>query len=76
MLDVDGAGKTVATALDLKRAPVEALVERIKAMPKGTTTGKLEVIVRPVSAVPYRDVVKVHEACYGAGIEKVGLGAR
>ena len=75
-LDLDAQGHTVATALDLVKAPLEKLVERVKAMPPGDSTTRLEMIIRPAAQVPYKDVVKLHEACYAVGIAKVGLGSR
>ncbi len=76
VMDTGTDGRTLVTALDLTRAPIEAFAAKMAAMPRGPATSKLEMIVRPAVGVPYQDVVRVHESCYGAGIEKVGLGLR
>jgi biopolymer transport protein ExbD len=76
LLDRSPAGETQVTAFELVKAPLEAFTTRTRALPRGGATSKIEIIVRPVAAVPYQDVVRVHEACYAAGIEKVGLGTR
>ncbi|MFM9957236.1 MAG: ExbD/TolR family protein [Phycisphaerales bacterium] len=76
LLDRSPTGETLVTAFELVKAPIEAFVARTRTLPRGPASSRLELIVRPASAVVYQDVVRVHEACYAAGIEKVGLGLR
>lgn len=76
LLDRGSSGETLVTAFELVKAPLDSFAARARALPKGGATSKIEIIVKPVAAVPYQDVVRVHEACYAAGIEKVGLGTR
>ncbi len=76
LLDRGPSGETQVTAFELVKAPLEAFAARTRTLPRGGATSKIEIIVKPVAAVPYQDVVRVHEACYAAGIEKVGLGTR
>lgn len=76
LLDRGPAGETLVTAFELVKAPIDAFAARTRALPPGPATTRLEVVVRPVSGVVYQDVVRVHEACHAAGIDKVGLGTR
>lgn len=76
LLDVGPSGQTLVTTLDLSRAPIESFAGRVRAMPRGAASAKIEMVIRPTAPVRYQDVVRVHEACYAAGIEKVGLGTR
>lgn len=72
-LDVSD-GRVIATFLEITKGGLEDVVKRIEAMPPGAETEKLEVLVRATGSVPYRDVIRVHEALERAGIRKVGLG--
>lgn len=72
-LDVSD-GKVIATFLEITKGGLDEVVKRIEAMPAGPETEKLEVLVRATGSVPYRDVIRVHEALERAGIKKVGLG--
>jgi hypothetical protein len=62
------------TPLDLA-----GFAERIKAFTAGTDTAQIIVIIEPVSGgeggrgVTYEEVVRVHEACVAAGIQRVGV---
>lgn len=76
LLDLDERGRTVVTGLDFQRAPLADFIERVKKMPKDKLTEQLQVVIRPAFGVPYEDAVRVHEACRGAGIWRVGLGRR
>lgn len=76
IMDADANGRALITAFELSKVPMEAFTARVAALPRGGATAKLEIIVKPVAQVAYQDVVRVHEACYAAGIEKVGLGGR
>jgi biopolymer transport protein ExbD len=74
VLDVDPSGKTVVSFGELNRASIEDFQKRINAFPRDESTRKLEVLIRPSTKVPYRDVVRVHAACDEIGISKVGIG--
>jgi len=76
LLDRAPSGETLVSAFELVRVPIASFVQRTRSLPRGSATAKLEIIVRPTAEVVYQDVVSVHEACYAAGIEKVGLGTR
>lgn len=76
LLDVDDAGHTTASSvtLQLERGPLDRVIDRISAFPKGEITAPIEVLIKPTPRVPYRDVVRVHESCEAVGITKVGIG--
>ncbi len=88
VLDVDGAGKAVATGAGKTNATVDEMGDVLRAeADKASGTGKgsgsgatqgegatLEVLIRPTARVPYRDVVRLHEAAQRAGIQRVGVG--
>lgn len=76
IMDVDRAGNTIVTVLDLKEAPLQQFLDRLAGFPRTTQTAAMEVNIRPTGAVPYRDVVRVHSACDEAGIVKVGISAK
>lgn len=75
-LDVGANGRTVGSMLELNNVPLETLLARIAAMPKGKQTEELRVIVRPSQAVAYSDVVRVHAAFHSVGVNQVGLGTK
>ena len=75
-LELDDSGATLVSFLDLKRAPIDAFVQRLERLPKGKETETLEVLILPAANVPYRDVVRVHEACESRGIVNIGIGVR
>ncbi|MBC7771686.1 MAG: biopolymer transporter ExbD [Pyrinomonadaceae bacterium] len=75
-LSVGQSGQTLAAGLDADRAKVldlAALSLRLREFARGTETKKIIVVLVPDPAVPYKDVVAVHEACAAAGIERVGI---
>jgi len=72
-LDVSD-GRVIATFIEINKGGLDEVVKRIEAMPPGPETEKIEVLVRATGPVPYRDVIRVHEALERAGIKKVGLG--
>ncbi len=76
VLDVDAGGRTTAScaALQADGQPLEAVIERLGAFSRDEDTESLQVLIKPTSRVPYRDVVRVHEACEAAGIARVGIG--
>ncbi|HYE02962.1 MAG TPA: biopolymer transporter ExbD [Phycisphaerales bacterium] len=73
-LDVAEDGQTVVTFLELQRVPLERFLERMGRFPRGPETAAMQLLVTPTQRVPYRDVVRVHEAAEAAGIYKVQLG--
>lgn len=73
LLDVDEAGRTVATFPPLVRAPIEQFFTRIAEFKSDRTAGDIEVVIRPTARVPYADVVRAHAACDDAGIYKLGI---
>ena len=71
-----GITGTLASGLGAQLVPLESLLPRLHAFTQGTALDQIEVMIRPAAAVPYEDVVRVHEACADVGIQKIGLGAR
>jgi biopolymer transport protein ExbD len=74
VMEVDAAGATVVSFLQISRGTVDQVIDRINALPRDESTRRLEVVIKPTPLVAYRDVVRVHAACDAAGIEKVGIG--
>lgn len=75
VMDVDPAtSTTVVSFLNISRGSLGQFLERVKAMPRDEQTASLELVIKPTSRVPYRDVVAAHSACDAAGIKKVGIG--
>ena len=74
IMDVDAAGATVVSFLQINRGSLEQVIDRLAGFPKDENTRQLEIIIKPTPAVPYRDVVLVHAALDAAGIDKVGIG--
>lgn len=75
-LSVGDGGRTLFAGLDSdrsKRLDLAAFGERLREFARGTDTAKIIVVLVPDPAVPYKDVVAVHEACAAAGIERVGI---
>jgi biopolymer transport protein ExbD len=77
-LDADEQGRTIASsvALQIEPGPLERVLERFASFPKNEVTAGLEVLIKPSARAPYRDVVRIHEACEAVGIVKVGIGVR
>ncbi len=71
---VDASGKTLASGLGRDDVEIPAMVELIEAFAKDTAKDQIEVVILPAAGVPYRDVVKLHEACERLGIGRVGVG--
>lgn len=67
----DGVGLTAATLDEVERA----LREFVKDMDRGAVAEQVEVLIKPEPAVPYRDVVRIHESCQRAGVARVGIRA-
>ncbi|MBY0261761.1 MAG: biopolymer transporter ExbD [Phycisphaerales bacterium] len=74
VMDVDASGATVVSFLQINRGTLQQVVDRLASFPKDENTRKLEIVIKPTPAVPYRDVVLIHAACDAAGIDKVGIG--
>lgn len=66
-------GRAVVTGMGDTPLDLEAFSERIAAFTKGTDTKQIVVIIEPEGGVTYEEVVRVHEACVAAGIERVGV---
>lgn len=76
VLDADDQGATIAAsvALQIEKGSLQRVLDRIASFPRGKETETMEVLIKPSPRVAYRDVVRVHEACEGVGIIKVGIG--
>lgn len=68
-----GADGTPLVAMGSGAYTLEQFAEEIRRFATGTETDKIVVLVEPEGAVTYEDVVRVHESCIAAGIERVGL---
>lgn len=73
VMDVDEAGRTVVSFIELNRVPLARFVERMNAFPRDAQTAQIEIVIRPNARVAYQDVVTAHAACDAAGIVKVGI---
>ncbi|MBC7835030.1 MAG: biopolymer transporter ExbD [Phycisphaerales bacterium] len=80
-LDAGADGATVASWNGEAWVGVDAVIERVQSITRGMsaadavkTADGIEITVLPTARVPYRDVVRVQEACESAGLFKVGLG--
>lgn len=74
-LSVSREGHTVATGVGLEGAAMNPLVAALAAFAEGTATDRIVLIITAEADVPYRDVVRVHDAATRLGIEKVALEA-
>jgi biopolymer transport protein ExbD len=75
-LDVDqSTGQTRASGLGAGATDLAGFAKRLADFAAGTETKQIVVVLSPSADVPYKDVVKAHEACAAAGIERVGIGA-
>jgi biopolymer transport protein ExbD len=72
-LSTDAAGATVADGIGLSSAPLPRVVDRLGEYARRLGPNQMTVVVSPGPLVPYRDVVRVHEACAALGIDRVGL---
>lgn len=83
-----GVGKVNATVAEMGEALAAEATKAAKAAgpaastapapragaPASQEAATLEVLIRPTARVPYRDVVRLHEAAQRAGIQRVGVG--
>lgn len=72
-LQVDAAGKTIASGLGKEGLDIAEMIAAVEAFAEGTAKDKIEVLIRPAANVPYRDVVRLHEGCEKTGIGRVGV---
>lgn len=73
ILTVDGHGATSVSGLGLDGVSVGEAAERIGEYAARLGPDRLAIFIDPAPAVPYRDVVRLHEACAAAGIGNIGL---
>jgi biopolymer transport protein ExbD len=66
-------GRTVATGAGFGLLALDELPPRLMELARGTGAEDLALVIRADAAVPYGDVIRVHDAATGAGIAKVGL---
>lgn len=62
----------VATGAGLTDAPIEQVVEALKAKVGERSMTNVEVLLRPGQGVPWGAVVRTHELCTKAGFVRVG----
>lgn len=62
----------VATGAGLTDAPIEEVVEALKAKVGERSLTSVEVLIRPGEGVPWGAVVRTHELCTKAGFVRVG----
>ncbi|MBL8763290.1 MAG: biopolymer transporter ExbD [Phycisphaerae bacterium] len=74
-MTLDPGGRTVVTGLDLKDAPLESFLNRLREFASGTQASKITVIAFPAPNIPYRDVVRLHEVCHSIGITRTGVSS-
>lgn len=70
----DAAGATLATGMGKDRVPLAEMIDTIAAFAQDAAKDQIEIVILPAGGVPYRDVVKLHEACERIGIGRVGVG--
>ncbi|MGD9689054.1 MAG: biopolymer transporter ExbD [Phycisphaerales bacterium] len=69
-----GPGATLASGLGQADVPLEVMIGAIARFAEGTAKDQIELVILPAGGVPYRDVVRMHEACERLGIGRVGVG--
>jgi biopolymer transport protein ExbD len=68
------SGRAVVTGMGDAPLDLDTFAQRVKAFAEGTEKSKIVVIIEPRDpGVTYEEVVRVHEACLAAGIERVGV---
>lgn len=72
-LTTDPAGSTRVRGLGLESATIDHTLERLTEYAARLGPENLTIVVSPEASVPYRDVIRIHEACASLGIEGVGL---
>lgn len=74
-LSVTEQGRTIATGVGVERSALDALEAALASFTEGTATDRIVLVITAEANVPYRDVVRVHDAATRLGIEKVALRA-
>ncbi len=70
---VRAGGQTLATGLGVSGVGLDRLAEAATALGQRVDIGDAIVVVIPSGDVPYDDVVRVHDACLGAGLSRVAI---
>lgn len=73
-LVVEDGGRTSATGLGLADAGLDAMGNRIAALTGEVGADEIMIEIIPAPDVPYQDVIRVHDACERAGVDRVSLG--
>ncbi|MEO0716498.1 MAG: biopolymer transporter ExbD [Planctomycetota bacterium] len=66
-------GQTLATGLGVSGVGLDRLAEAAAALGQRVDIADAIVVVIPSGDVPYEDVVRVHDACLGAGLTRVAI---
>lgn len=66
-------GRTIARGQGIGESELADLPARLAQLATADTAEKIVLIIRPDAAVPYPDVIRVHDAAAKAGITKVGM---
>lgn len=77
VLDLSADGRTIVRGLSLTAASLDEAESALASLvddPSNDLASHLELVIRPSPRVPYRDVVRLHEAATRLGIARVGLG--
>lgn len=72
-LALDSEGRTVATGLGAAALTLDDLEPQLDSLGADALGAGVLILIAPAPDVPYRDVVRVHDACTRAGITQVGL---
>jgi biopolymer transport protein ExbD len=72
-LSPDAEGRTVATGLGAAVLTLDDLETQLLTLGADAQDAGVLVLISASPDVPYRDVVRVHDACTRAGITQVGL---
>ena len=71
------SGRAIVTGMGDAPLDLETFAQRIKEFTIGTEKSQIVAIIEPrtteAGPVTYDEVVRVHEACIAAGIERVGI---
>ena len=65
--------QTVVTGMGDTPLDIGAFSDRIREFTAGADASQIIVIIEPEAGITYNDVVRVHEACLAAGIERIGV---
>lgn len=73
------SGATLASGAGLTSASIDdasAVLAKAAGDAGDRVKESVEVVLRPDGAVPYRDIIRLHEACQRLGIERVTIAVR